>query len=269
MDRLMPPLVPIPWQPSLLLTPDTLALLVAAGKRLGVNLFVYQAPDGPLDGAWRPLARQEFLYRKALAGGNIASNPYSGQRMHMRGGAFDLVRTDTAVQAACRAVGLIRDPSEAWHWNNPRLTSMPIIAANVTVASSNSKPLSADTIPDDTEEDDDMTMIYLALSDGNADGIYKGWRYMQTPDGILRPMSSAEWAAFEATHPNQKVAPWDGAELSKLVASSGMYQFTGDPAKGLLGLTGKIIGRNATKTSEAGSKSGHWPRIETGLDVGF
>jgi len=94
-----------------------------------------------LDGAWRPLARQEFLFRKALAGGNVASNPYSGQRMHMRGGAFDLVRTDSSVQAACRAVGLIRDPAESWHWNNPRMTTMPIITANTAPAGTGGTPI--------------------------------------------------------------------------------------------------------------------------------
>jgi len=134
-------LVQVPWQPTLYLTPDTLDLLVRAGNKLGVKLYIYMAPDGPTDGAWRSWDRQNFLYHKALAGGNIASNPNSGQRMHMRGGAFDLVRTDAAAQAACKAVGLIRDGVEKWHWNNPRLTSMPIIPTLTTPAGGNTTPI--------------------------------------------------------------------------------------------------------------------------------
>jgi hypothetical protein len=53
----------------------------------------------------------------------------------MRGGAFDLINTDAATQAACRAVGLVRDKKEAWHWNNPRWASMPIIKTNTATSS--------------------------------------------------------------------------------------------------------------------------------------
>jgi len=139
-------LVPVPWQPDLYLTPDTLALLVAAGNRLGTKLYIYQSKDGPTDGAWRSLARQEYLWRKALAGGNVASNPYSGQRAHMRGAAFDLVRSDNATQAACRAVGLVRDGVESWHWNNPRWASMPIIPANLWTASTKATVITPDPL---------------------------------------------------------------------------------------------------------------------------
>lgn len=152
----MPELVQVPWQPELYLTPDTLALLVAAGKQVGVDLYIYMAPDGPTDGAWRSWARQNYLYQKALAGGNVASNPNTGLRMHMRGGAFDLVRTDAAVQRACRAVGLIRDGLESWHWNNPRMTSMPIIPVLNAPAGGGGIPI---------EEEEDMSnLIYLRNS---------------------------------------------------------------------------------------------------------
>lgn len=128
----MSALVPVPWQPHLFLTPDTLALLVAAGEKLGKPLHIVGN-----DGAWREYAKQKYYYDGWVArkpGFNVASNPDTGQRSHMRGAAFDLINTDAATQAACRAVGLIRDPVESWHWNNPRWASMPIIKANTATA---------------------------------------------------------------------------------------------------------------------------------------
>lgn len=131
---IMPTLVPVPWQPECLLTPATLAYLIAASNRLGTQLEI----DGQ-DGAWRPYARQAYLYGgyiNHLPGFNTASNPDTGQRNHMRGDAFDLIRTDAAAQAACRAVGLVRDSAESWHWNNPNWANDPIIptAPGVTIA---------------------------------------------------------------------------------------------------------------------------------------
>lgn len=132
----MPSLVPIPWQPSYYLTPDTLALLTAAGDRLGVDLIVTDA--------WRSYAEQKGYYDYYLADPKnhpVASNPDTGQRNHMRGAAFDLFRTDPAVQAACRAVGLTRDPDEPWHWNNPAWQRMPIIPDLTSAASSTATPI--------------------------------------------------------------------------------------------------------------------------------
>lgn len=119
-------LVSIPWQPELKLHPDALALLQAASKRVGRNLYLYNG-----DSAWRSYARQKALWDAYLAGGNIASNPDTGQRSHMRGAAFDLIDTSAAVQAACVAVGLKRDPKESWHWNHPNWANMPIIPADI------------------------------------------------------------------------------------------------------------------------------------------
>lgn len=129
----MPSLVPIPWQPDLYLTPDTLAYLQAASTRLNTHLAVAAG-----DGAWRSYASQKALRDYYLADPEnrpFAADPDTGQRNHMRGAAFDLVRTDAAAQAACRAVGLIRDEAEPWHWNNPRWTSMPIVP-DLTAAAS-------------------------------------------------------------------------------------------------------------------------------------
>lgn len=120
-------LVSIPWQPSYKLTPDTLALLVSASKAHGSNLIVTDA--------WRSYAEQSYYYDQYINhGGNIAANPDTGQRNHMRGAAFDLADTSSAVQADCRSVGLIRDPDESWHWNNPNAANMPIIIADTIAA---------------------------------------------------------------------------------------------------------------------------------------
>ena len=120
-------LVPIPWQPDLKLRPETLALLVAASKRVGRNLYLYGS-----NSAWRSYRQQSALYVAYKNGtGNIASNPDIGPRQHMRGAAFDLRDTSSRVQRACKAVGLIRDPAEAWHWNHPNWRNMPVIETDV------------------------------------------------------------------------------------------------------------------------------------------
>lgn len=134
-------LVPVPWQPTLLLTPDTLAYLQAACRAAGRTLYI----NGE-DGAWRSWARQNYLYQgyiQGLPGFNTASSPNPpGQRNHMRGGAFDLIDTDAATQAACRSVGLIRDGAEPWHWNNPNWANMPIILDNTSAAGGGAIPIS-------------------------------------------------------------------------------------------------------------------------------
>lgn len=129
-------LVQVPWQTNYYLTPDTLAYLVAASNRLGTQL---RLTDG-----WRSYAEQKALRDYYLAdpvNHPFASDPDTGQRNHMRGAAFDLVRVDKATQDACRAVGLIRDAAESWHWNNPRWASMPIIPSLTDVAGSVATPI--------------------------------------------------------------------------------------------------------------------------------
>jgi hypothetical protein len=171
-------LVSIPWQPNLFLTPDTLALLVAAGNVRGKPLHVVGN-----DGAWRAYAKQKYFYDGWVArkpGFNPASNPDTGQRSHMRGAAFDLINTDAATQAACRAVGLIRDPAEPWHWNNPRWASMPIIKANTGTAGSNTVPIA----PVQEEEDEDMPRIIYHVQRGYAQILpYGHIRIPETQDG--------------------------------------------------------------------------------------
>lgn len=118
-------LVPIPWQPHLKLRPETLRLLQAASARVGRDLYLY----GP-NSAWRSYAQQQAMWDRYQAGGNPASHPAVGPRQHMRGAAFDLADTSWRVQRACRAVGLVRDPREAWHWNHPNWLNMAVIESD-------------------------------------------------------------------------------------------------------------------------------------------
>lgn len=127
----MSDLVQIPWQTYYWLRPQTLDLLDQASDRLGERLYLYaDDPRGHLSG-WRSYSQQNTVYQAWLNGtGPVASNPDTGPRYHMRGAAFDLVRTDATAQAACRAVGLIRDISEGWHWNHPNWANMAVIKVN-------------------------------------------------------------------------------------------------------------------------------------------
>jgi hypothetical protein len=121
-------LVPIPWQPQYVLTPDTLTMLQLASAHAGHNIQV--------DDAWRSYAQQKYYYDGYInhqPGFNVASNPDTGQRNHMRGAAVDI--TDQADRGAMLTVGFTPDPVEWWHFNNPRWASMPIIPTNTDTTS--------------------------------------------------------------------------------------------------------------------------------------
>jgi hypothetical protein len=165
-------LVAIPWQPEYFLTPDTLALLVAAGDRLATQLRVTDA--------WRSYAQQAYYYDQFLHhGGPPASSPEPpGQRNHMRGAAFDLQRTDSRAQDACRAVGLRRDAIEAWHWNNPNWANMPIIPTHTIASGVNPRP-----IPIPPMETTDMGKFLRAPDTSMG---YIG------PDGMLIPLKDMD-----------------------------------------------------------------------------
>jgi hypothetical protein len=117
-------LVPIPWQPSLYVHADLLVKLEAIRARMGRPPMLYGDSSG-----WRSREMQLEKWRKFLAGGNPASNPdsLSSPNTHMRGVAADLADTSAAMQRACIAVGLQRDPAENWHWQLPNWRSYPII----------------------------------------------------------------------------------------------------------------------------------------------
>jgi hypothetical protein len=118
-------LVPVPWQTHLLVHKDLLVKLEQLRARLGRPPMLY-----PQLSAWRSYAQQKELWNRYLAGtGNPASNPDSSRspNTHMRGVAADLADTSQTMQAACIAVGLQRDPGEAWHWQLPAWRDYPII----------------------------------------------------------------------------------------------------------------------------------------------
>jgi D-alanyl-D-alanine dipeptidase len=82
---------------------------------------------GPLSG-WRSYDQQKALWDAYQNGtGNIASNPDTGNRTHMRGVAADLADKSAKMQAACRTVGLLRDVSENWHWQLSNWVDYPIV----------------------------------------------------------------------------------------------------------------------------------------------
>lgn len=150
----MSALVRIPWQKHLFLTPSTLALLERASTYYGDDLYLYDAEYTRISPAWRSYAQQKAARNRWLAGqGPYASDPDTGQRNHMRGAAFDLRLTTARVQQACRRAGLVRDPGETWHWNDPAWASMPIIKTRVTLAD-------LVTIPLPTAKDLEMRIIY-------------------------------------------------------------------------------------------------------------
>lgn len=164
-------LVPIPWQPNYFLTPDTLALLTAAGGHLATQLHVTDA--------WRSYNQQAYYYDQYVNhGGPPASNPDTGQRNHMRGAAFDLQRTDDIAQAACRAVGLIRDGVEPWHWNNPNWRNMPVIPTHTIASGLNPRP-----VPVPPMEETEMGK-FLRSPDTSMG--YVG------PDGVLIPLKTMD-----------------------------------------------------------------------------
>ena len=113
----------VPWQPGLHVHVDLLVKLEQVKAATGRTPLLYS----PLSG-WRSRAEQEALWLAYLTGrGNVASNPNTGNRTHMRGVAADLQDYSPAMQRALVAAGLQRDPAEAWHWQLPNWRNYPII----------------------------------------------------------------------------------------------------------------------------------------------
>jgi hypothetical protein len=115
-------LVRVPWQPHLYVHADLLVKLEAVKARMGRPPMLYGDASG-----WRSREVQLEKWLKFLAGGNPASDPDTGNRTHMRGVAADLADYSPAMQRACIAVGLERDPAEAWHWQLKTWRNYPII----------------------------------------------------------------------------------------------------------------------------------------------
>jgi hypothetical protein len=198
-------LVPIPWQPGYKLTPDTLAYLVAAGKKLGTQLQVVDA--------WRSYAEQAYYYDQYINhGGNPASNPDTGQRNHMRGAAFDLARTDATVQAACKSVGLIRDADESWHWNNPYWANMPIIPTDDGTADDATTPAD-DGATNPIKPAEEIFMKDAAFKSSTNATVYL---YI-VETGAVRAISGNEWAILTAADPTLKAVVLTPAQTSSIV----------------------------------------------------
>ncbi|UXO93842.1 D-alanyl-D-alanine carboxypeptidase [Pseudanabaena phage Pan2] len=116
-------LVPIPWEPGLYIHPDMLKRLRAIEASLGRVPYLFGE-----NSAWRSYAQQKAMWDAYQNGtGNVASNPDTGNRTHMRGVAVDLQDTSLAMQRACVRAGLQRDPNENWHWQLPNWADYPII----------------------------------------------------------------------------------------------------------------------------------------------
>lgn len=113
-------LVSVPYQPGYKGTPDTVAMLMRACQIAGHDIT--------LTDAWRSYAEQSYYWDQYQNhGGNIASNPDTGQRNHMRGAAFDILNTSSVNRNAMLQAGFTPDPDESWHFNNPNWQNMPII----------------------------------------------------------------------------------------------------------------------------------------------
>lgn len=196
-------LISVPWQPGYKLTPDTLAYLVDASRRLGSNIY--------LTDAWRSYQAQKRLrtgYEQGLPGFNYASDPDDpkAQNNHMRGAAFDTFKTDAATQAACRAAGLVRDANESWHWNNPNWPNMPIIPSDdgLAPAGGNSTPIRTPEeifMDDATFKSDTNATVYLYL----------------IATGTVRTLTGPEYTMLQRANPTLKTAVLSTAETSAIV----------------------------------------------------
>lgn len=126
----MPNLVAVPYAPQYKGTPRAVARLLRACQIAGHNI--------PLTDGWRSFASQAYYWDQYINHhGAPASNPYTGQRNHMRGEAFD-IENPSQDGPAMAAAGFVRDAVESWHYNDPDWSSMPIIydddSGNTTVS---------------------------------------------------------------------------------------------------------------------------------------
>lgn len=165
----MPDLVPIPYQPTLYLTPRALARLLRACAIAGHNIIL-----NGYDAAWRPKAWQQKLwdaYQAYLHGGpyaEIASNPNTGQRNHMRGEAADIL--NRADRGAMLAAGFTPDADEWWHFNDPDWPTMPIIETNTSSAA-----IAAAPITEGWEEEMDKAWEYFRIKGDASGSIFVSW----------------------------------------------------------------------------------------------
>jgi len=137
-------------------------LVIRVYQRTGRTLRIVKPYGG--NRTWAVQAYLHGLWR--IGKGNYAAPP--GQSNHEDGRAFDIANyagIETIIREEAEALGLTRDPSERWHWND--LT--PALAA-------------LDITPIQEEEDPMFSYAYLA----GATGIY-----------IVNEFGAAPLTAFE------------------------------------------------------------------------
>lgn len=141
----MPVLVRVPWDQRVWVEQATLTLLQAASRRAGHNIQLSSSAKslaaGEGNGGWRSWDSQNALYVGWInrwPGYNVASNPDTGLRQHMRGAAVDIRYQSDRVHML--AVGFKPDAGEWWHFNHPNWLNMPIIR-NLAAAGLGSTPI--------------------------------------------------------------------------------------------------------------------------------
>lgn len=199
--------------------------------------------------SWRSSAHQAELRALYLAGRGAFALP-PGKSLHERGYAVDWKQAAaTWVRAHPEHGWRFTNPDEWWHAEYVMALDRH---AGETVpprpAAAPAAPAVVLPPPRPHQEDD---MIYRAK--GSRDFIFDGWTYLQGADGVLRPLSAKEYQARTWADPEVKIAEWSADDLYDLALRCGIYAFTGtiddrDP----FGLTGAILGRNATVETKGG-----------------
>lgn len=139
-----------------------------------------------------------------------------------------------------------RSVGEPWHWTR---------VAAADRHRNDATPTPAPQEPERELEDDGMR-YYKAK--GTRGFIFDGWTFEQGPDGMLRALDARESNAVAVE--GRTVHAWSADDLYDFALRYGLWQFTGTQAQGdPLGLTGAIIGRNATSVVKGGSDGVHWP----------
>lgn len=105
---------------------------------------------------------------------------------------------------------------------------------------------------------EDTVLIFKATSSRGL--IVQGWHYLQAPDGTLRALNAQEVQAHLSL--GRKPVEWAGIDLDNSVRAWGLWEYTGTAKTGPIGLTGRIIGRNARPdgTRDQGTQDRAYPR---------
>jgi hypothetical protein len=118
-------LVPVAGQAQLLLEANTAEKYKLLRERVHARSQKWLFITAPY-GAFRKYSEQAWLreqWEKGVPGFFYAADPDTPQANHLKGCAFDLNNWASVGQAViteeAKRLGLVRDPSEPWHWNNP------------------------------------------------------------------------------------------------------------------------------------------------------